>query len=104
MPLLKCFDSLTECSIKSEETFAEGEKFTLRCSKDWWNSTSFAAYYRTWNVVVHDWLYTYVYKEVFRVGVVFARDGKRKIVGLADGQSKSYCAGNLCHSSIRYFS
>jgi sterol O-acyltransferase len=35
--------------------------------QDWWNSTSFAAYYRTWNVVVHDWLYTYVYKEVFVV-------------------------------------
>nr|CAD7450301.1 unnamed protein product [Timema bartmani] len=36
---------------------------------DWWNATSYAAYYRTWNVVVHDWLYTYVYKdfcEVFR--------------------------------------
>ncbi|KAM8890271.1 sterol O-acyltransferase 1 [Synchiropus picturatus] len=31
--------------------------------KDWWNSTSFANYYRTWNVVVHDWLYYYVYKD-----------------------------------------
>lgn len=30
-------------------------------SQDWWNSTSFANYYRTWNVVVHDWLYYYVY-------------------------------------------
>ncbi|XP_062251365.1 sterol O-acyltransferase 1 [Platichthys flesus] len=31
--------------------------------KDWWNSTSFANYYRTWNVVVHDWLYFYVYRD-----------------------------------------
>jgi sterol O-acyltransferase len=31
--------------------------------QDWWNSTSFSAYYRTWNVVVHDWLYTYIYKD-----------------------------------------
>uniref|UniRef100_A0A3P8RSG1 O-acyltransferase n=1 Tax=Amphiprion percula TaxID=161767 RepID=A0A3P8RSG1_AMPPE len=31
--------------------------------KDWWNSTSFANYYRTWNVVVHDWLYYYVYRD-----------------------------------------
>ncbi|XP_059470390.1 sterol O-acyltransferase 1 isoform X2 [Neocloeon triangulifer] len=31
--------------------------------KDWWNSTSFSTYYRTWNVVVHDWLYTYIYKD-----------------------------------------
>ncbi|ESP01933.1 hypothetical protein LOTGIDRAFT_172306 [Lottia gigantea] len=33
--------------------------------KDWWNSTTFSNYYRTWNVVVHDWLYTYVYKDVY---------------------------------------
>ncbi|KAK6166561.1 hypothetical protein SNE40_023218 [Patella caerulea] len=47
--------------------------------KDWWNSTTFANYYRTWNVVVHDWLYTYVYKDVYylvggragSMGVVF---------------------------------
>ncbi|TNN89247.1 Sterol O-acyltransferase 1 [Liparis tanakae] len=32
-------------------------------SQDWWNSTSFANYYRTWNVVVHDWLYYYVYRD-----------------------------------------
>ncbi|CAJ0922155.1 unnamed protein product [Ranitomeya imitator] len=30
---------------------------------DWWNSTSFANYYRTWNVVVHDWLYYYAYRD-----------------------------------------
>jgi hypothetical protein len=35
--------------------------------QDWWNSTSFANYYRTWNIVVHDWLYTYVYKDASRV-------------------------------------
>lgn len=33
--------------------------------KDWWNSTSFATYYRTWNVVVHDWLYYYIYQDLF---------------------------------------
>uniref|UniRef100_A0AAV2KZL7 Sterol O-acyltransferase 1 n=1 Tax=Knipowitschia caucasica TaxID=637954 RepID=A0AAV2KZL7_KNICA len=32
--------------------------------KDWWNSTSFANYYRTWNVVVHDWLYYYIYRDL----------------------------------------
>ncbi|KAH0618260.1 hypothetical protein JD844_017291 [Phrynosoma platyrhinos] len=32
-------------------------------AKDWWNSTSFANYYRTWNVVVHDWLYYYAYRD-----------------------------------------
>ena len=32
--------------------------------QDWWNASTYATYYRTWNVVVHDWLYTYVYTEV----------------------------------------
>ena len=35
------------------------------CSQDWWNSTNFAMYYRRWNVVVHDWLYTYIYKDMY---------------------------------------
>ncbi|TPX44434.1 hypothetical protein SeMB42_g02761 [Synchytrium endobioticum] len=29
--------------------------------KDWWNSTSFNEFYRKWNGVVYDWLYTYCY-------------------------------------------
>lgn len=32
---------------------------------DWWNASSYDVYYRTWNIVVHDWLYTYVYKDVY---------------------------------------
>jgi len=31
---------------------------------DWWNSTSFNMYYRTWNTLVHDWLYTYIYRDL----------------------------------------
>lgn len=33
--------------------------------KDWWNCTSYDAFYRTWNIIVHDWLYTYIYKDVY---------------------------------------
>ncbi|XP_043525846.1 sterol O-acyltransferase 1 isoform X1 [Frieseomelitta varia] len=33
--------------------------------QDWWNSICYSAYYRTWNIVVHDWLYTYIYKDVY---------------------------------------
>ncbi|XP_001605991.1 sterol O-acyltransferase 1 [Nasonia vitripennis] len=33
--------------------------------KDWWNCTSYDAYYRTWNIIVHDWLYAYIYKDVY---------------------------------------
>nr|XP_022308707.1 sterol O-acyltransferase 1-like isoform X2 [Crassostrea virginica] len=48
--------------------FAEMMTFADRMFyKDWWNSTSFANYYRTWNIVVHDWLYTYIYKDVSRL-------------------------------------
>uniref|UniRef100_A0A670I2J4 Sterol O-acyltransferase 1 n=2 Tax=Podarcis muralis TaxID=64176 RepID=A0A670I2J4_PODMU len=32
--------------------------------KDWWNSKSYARYFRTSNVVVHDWLYYYAYRDV----------------------------------------
>ncbi|CAK9814349.1 Sterol O-acyltransferase 1 [Anthophora plagiata] len=35
--------------------------------KDWWNSDCYSVYYRTWNIVVHDWLYTYIYKDMYEV-------------------------------------
>jgi len=35
--------------------------------KDWWNSTTHATYYPRWNVVVHDWLYTYIYKDMYEI-------------------------------------
>ncbi len=45
--------------------FAEMLRFGDRMFyKDWWNSTSFAGYYRTWNAIVHEWLYAYVYRDV----------------------------------------
>ena len=34
---------------------------------DWWNTRSFARYFAAWNVVVGDWLYTYLYSEVYVV-------------------------------------
>lgn len=39
--------------------------------QDWWNATNLASYYRTWNVVVHDWLYTYVYRDAWIVSFSF---------------------------------
>ncbi|XP_011695293.1 PREDICTED: sterol O-acyltransferase 1-like isoform X2 [Wasmannia auropunctata] len=41
--------------------------------KDWWNSTTYHTYYRTWNVVVHDWLYTYIYKDMYEIVVPHTR-------------------------------
>ncbi|KAK2725996.1 sterol O-acyltransferase 1-like [Artemia franciscana] len=46
--------------------FAEMLRFGDRMFyEDWWNSSSYSRYYRTWNVVVHDWLYTYIYKDIY---------------------------------------
>ncbi|VDP12710.1 unnamed protein product [Soboliphyme baturini] len=33
--------------------------------KDWWNATDMSTYYRTWNIVVYEWLYTYVYRDMY---------------------------------------
>lgn len=35
--------------------------------QDWWTSSSYQRYYRTWNVVVHDWLYTYILKDFYEI-------------------------------------
>jgi hypothetical protein len=39
---------------------------------DWWNSTSFNVYYRTWNTLVQDWLYTYIYRDLYKV-IIYLR-------------------------------
>jgi sterol O-acyltransferase len=39
--------------------------FAFVLSGDWWNSRTWARYYRTWNIVVHDWLYAYLYRDVY---------------------------------------
>uniref|UniRef100_A0A667WY77 O-acyltransferase n=1 Tax=Myripristis murdjan TaxID=586833 RepID=A0A667WY77_9TELE len=59
--LFLAFFAFLHCWLNA---FAEMLRFADRMFyKDWWNSTSFANYYRTWNVVVHDWLYYYVYRD-----------------------------------------
>jgi len=40
-----------------------------RLLQDWWNCTNYHKYFRTWNVVVHDWLYTYIYKDMYEIVV-----------------------------------
>ena len=34
---------------------------------DWWNSTSYNNYYRTWNTLVQDWLYSYIYHDLYAI-------------------------------------
>ncbi|KAG7487799.1 hypothetical protein MATL_G00027320 [Megalops atlanticus] len=74
--LFLAFFAFLHCWLNA---FAEMLRFADRMFyKDWWNSTSFANYYRTWNVVVHDWLYNYIYRDFlwmsqkrFRAGAMF---------------------------------
>ncbi|CAL1281705.1 unnamed protein product [Larinioides sclopetarius] len=48
--------------------FAEMLRFGDRMFyDDWWNCTSFAKYYRSWNMVVYDWLYSYIYRDMYVV-------------------------------------
>ncbi|XP_006003185.2 sterol O-acyltransferase 1 [Latimeria chalumnae] len=62
--LFLAFFAFLHCWLNA---FAEMLRFADRMFyKDWWNSTSFANYYRTWNVVVHDWLYYYAYRDFLR--------------------------------------
>ena len=35
--------------------------------QDWWTASSQAAYFRLWNIVVGDWLYTYIYRDFSEV-------------------------------------
>lgn len=40
---------------------------------DWWNSYEFRSYYRKWNIVVHDWLYYYIYLDLCRLVNTFRK-------------------------------
>ncbi|KAM8981102.1 sterol O-acyltransferase 2 [Sarcophilus harrisii] len=69
--LLLIFFAFLHCWLNA---FAEMLRFADRMFyRDWWNSTSFSNYYRTWNVVVHDWLYSYIYQDGLRLLGVKAR-------------------------------
>eukprot|EP00057_Strongylocentrotus_purpuratus_P032609 XP_788209.4 PREDICTED: sterol O-acyltransferase 1 [Strongylocentrotus purpuratus] len=50
--------------------FAEMLRFADRqFYKDWWTCKNYSTYYRTWNIVVHDWLYTYIYRDCQLLGL-----------------------------------
>ncbi|PNF16494.1 Sterol O-acyltransferase 1 [Cryptotermes secundus] len=65
MPATLAFMCAFYCLLHSwMNAFAELLRFADRMFyKDWWTASSHAAYYRLWNIVVHDWLYTYIYKD-----------------------------------------
>jgi sterol O-acyltransferase len=48
--------------------------------QDWWTASSQAAYFRLWNIVVHDWLYTYIYRDVSEILIPGKRFFKALVV------------------------
>ncbi|KAJ8977197.1 hypothetical protein NQ317_009431, partial [Molorchus minor] len=51
-----------------QNMFAEILRFGDRLFySDWWTCTSYSEYFRKWNIVVYDWLYTYLYKEMYEI-------------------------------------
>ncbi|KAL7676256.1 hypothetical protein ACOME3_002512 [Neoechinorhynchus agilis] len=63
--LLLVFYGFLHCWLNA---FAEMLRFADRMFyQDWWKSTDYRGYYRTWNVVVHDWLYNYVYLDLLQL-------------------------------------
>lgn len=51
----------------SQNTFAEITRFGDRqFHKDWWTSTNLSEFYTTWNVIVQDWLFYYVYRDFYK--------------------------------------
>lgn len=67
LPGLLCFLCGFYCILHSwMNAWAELLRFADRkFYSDWWNSSNFSVYYRTWNIIVHDWLYLYVYKDLY---------------------------------------
>lgn len=67
LPGLLCFLCGFYCVLHSwMNAAAEMLRFADRkFYSDWWNSSNFTVYYRTWNIIVHDWLYLYVYKDLY---------------------------------------
>ena len=40
------------------------------CLQDWWTCTSFSAFYRKWNLLVHDWIKAYIYQDMKDVSCI----------------------------------
>ncbi|KDR21005.1 sterol O-acyltransferase 1 [Zootermopsis nevadensis] len=71
--------------------FAELMRFADRMFyKDWWTASSHAAYYRLWNIVVHDWLYTYIYKDFSEILIPGKRLGPTLVVFIVSAVFHEY--------------
>ncbi|XP_055385783.1 sterol O-acyltransferase 1 [Condylostylus longicornis] len=46
--------------------------------RDWWTSGNYTAYYRHWNIVVHDYLYEYIFRDIY-----YLTNGSKKLATIA---------------------
>ncbi|KAJ3656576.1 hypothetical protein Zmor_015645 [Zophobas morio] len=69
--LLSFYGVLHSCQNAFAEILRFGDRMFY---KEWWHSKSLAEFHRTWNVLVQDWLYTYIYKEFYEV--IFLKNKK----------------------------
>jgi sterol O-acyltransferase len=62
--LLALFYGVLHCWFNIwAELFTFGDRLFY---EDWWNVKDFANYYRKWNIVVHEFLYYYIYQDSIR--------------------------------------
>jgi sterol O-acyltransferase len=56
-----------------------------RFYEDWWNCTNFSQYYRKWNIIVHEWLYYYIYSDLIRMslGKISRQTAKMFVFGMS---------------------
>lgn len=47
--------------------------------QDWWTSTGYLKFFTTWNLVVQDWLYVYVYRDIYS----YVMPGSRLVAKIA---------------------
>ncbi|XP_058026980.1 sterol O-acyltransferase 2-like [Ahaetulla prasina] len=74
-----------------QNIFAEILRFADRSFyKDWWNSTSFSKFFRSWNGIVHDWLYCYIYQDFLWLIGGRARGGAMLIAFLSSAVFHEY--------------
>lgn len=67
--------------------------------KDWWTASNYEAYYRSWNIVVHDWLYEYIYKDMYNH--VFK--GSKLMSSLTVFLASAYVHEHILAFSLRLF-
>lgn len=92
MPATLVFMCAFYCLLHSwMNAFAELLRFADRMFyKDWWTASSHAAYYRLWNIVVHDWLYTYIYKDFSEIVLPGKRVGPTLVVFIVSAVFHEY--------------